>query len=124
MNESLAAPFAGDLVYQSDAGETITLGLLHGFVANEGNAWQATMRHLADFFGHLRSGKFSRADIEGVSPTNYFALSFAFSERSPIADELIGPYLQSVRQMAVRVAEMHKVLVSDNVRQSFTPGTV
>ena len=33
----------------------------------------------------------------------------------------MGPYLQLVRKMAIRVAEIHKVLVSDRTRQAFAP---
>ncbi len=121
VTSTLVAPFAGDMVYQPDTGEPITLALIHGFVPNEGTAWQASMRNLADFLGGLRHGKYTRADIEGVNPVNFYALSFAFSERSPIAEDLIGPYLKLVRHMAERVAQMHRVLVRDTSRQAFTP---
>jgi len=38
-----AAPVAGALEYQVPRGEPVTLGILHGYVQNEGDAWEYTL---------------------------------------------------------------------------------
>src|SRR5947209_8809167 len=63
-----AAPFAGDLVYQQDGGESSTLALLHGFVPNEGTAWQSTIEHLNDFLEKLQEDEATAARIRELQP--------------------------------------------------------
>ncbi|SDF52824.1 maltose alpha-D-glucosyltransferase [Terriglobus roseus] len=40
------APFAGELLYTPEDGETTTLGLLQGLVANEGDGWEWTLSQI------------------------------------------------------------------------------
>jgi maltose alpha-D-glucosyltransferase/alpha-amylase len=44
-----AAPLAGGLEYEDEAGEVIALALLQGFVANQGDAWSYTQDYLRRF---------------------------------------------------------------------------
>ncbi|MFL6465311.1 MAG: maltose alpha-D-glucosyltransferase [Bryobacteraceae bacterium] len=118
---SFIVPFAGDMVYQADSGESITLAVLHGFVKSEGTAWNTTMNHLASFIDGIRRGQHSRADIEGLAPANFYTLSFALSERTPLATELIGTYLDLVKIMGRRTAEMHLALSRDSADPAFSP---
>jgi maltose alpha-D-glucosyltransferase/alpha-amylase len=115
------APFAGDMVYQADTGESITLTILHGFVKNEGTGWDTTLDHLKAFIEKVRSGQRSRSDIEGLAPANFYTLAFALSGRSPLAAELIGPYLDLAETMGRRTAEMHLVLAQNSADPAFTP---
>ena len=116
------APFAGDMVYQADSGESITLALLHSVVKNEGNAWKTTMNQMTNFIDTIRNGQYSRSDIEGLAPANFYALSFALHERTPLAAELIGrPYFDLVKTMGKRTAEMHLALARDSADPAFSP---
>ena len=115
------APFAGDMVYQADSGESITLTMLHGFVKNDGNAWDGTFDHLRTFIDKISSGQYSRSDIEGLAPANFYSLSFALNERAPLAAELIGPYLDLIKIMGRRTAEMHLALTRDSTDPAFSP---
>jgi len=110
-------PFAGDLVYQVQASEPITLGVLHGFVSNNGDAWQVTSRHLRDF---LKDGVSTLA--EGPSTrAQMFSLASILSSGNENAPEALGPYLQLVRRMARRIAEMHLVLAKPTADPAFSP---
>ncbi len=44
-------PLAGYLEYWSEAGARTSLGILQGYVANQGDAWQFTLKALADYYG-------------------------------------------------------------------------
>lgn len=44
------APFLGEIGLSDEAGETTTLAMLQGLVANEGDGWEWTLRELAQLF--------------------------------------------------------------------------
>jgi maltose alpha-D-glucosyltransferase / alpha-amylase len=116
-----AAPFAGSLEYQPDAGESTTIGVLHGFVPNEGNAWFHTYGQVRDFLDSVRKTKHSKAEIQQSAPTNIYALDFAMAEPPAIATELIGSYLALAETMGRRVAELHLILARDYADPAFAP---
>ena len=43
-------PVAGYLEYRSDRREPMTLGILQGYVQNEGDAWHYTLDNLGPYF--------------------------------------------------------------------------
>ena len=49
------APVAGALEYHSDTGEPTTVGILHGFVPNQGDAWGYTLEALDRYFAAVRA---------------------------------------------------------------------
>ncbi len=116
-----AAPFAGHLEYQSDSGGSITLGLLHGFVPNEGNGWQNTRKHLNEFLPRIQASKRSKAELQKSAPTNIYTLNFALSDAAPVAVELVGQYLSLAETMGRRVAELHLALAMDTSDPAFAP---
>ena len=116
-----AAPFAGQLEYEPiPGGETTTLALLHGFVPNEGNAWQQTRRHLNDYLQKAENSGQSRPELQKSAPVNFYELSFALSDPPAIATDLIGPYLALAETMGKRIAEMH-LLLSRATDPAFAP---
>ena len=44
-------PLAGYLEYLDESGATSSLGMLQGYVANQGDAWQFTLQALAEYYG-------------------------------------------------------------------------
>jgi maltose alpha-D-glucosyltransferase/alpha-amylase len=44
------APLAGYLEYQNEAGARTSLGILQGYIANQGDAWQYTLDVLSSFY--------------------------------------------------------------------------
>ena len=116
-----AVPFAGYLKYEPDSGDSITLAVLHGFVLNEGNAWQQTRTHVNQFLERAVHSKHSKADAQRSAPTNFYTLSFALAQPPAIATELIGPYLGLAEIMGQRVAELHRLLARDVSDPAFAP---
>ncbi len=86
-----AAPFAGYLEYRADSGESTIVGLLHGFVPNEGNAWQQARKQLNEFYERVVQGKISDTELRNATPTSIYELDFALAPPPAIATELIGP---------------------------------
>jgi maltose alpha-D-glucosyltransferase/alpha-amylase len=111
------APVAGALVYRSDAGQQTTLGALLGFVPNEGNAWHYTLDALRRFFVQV----LTRAPHGQPALPGRPFLDAAEHELPPIVPDLIGPYLESVRLMGQRTAELHIALASIGDNADFAP---
>ena len=110
-------PLGGWLECRSSSGALMTLGVLQGFVANEGDAWQYTLRSLSRFWR------------EALNSFPWISDSLAVTEESnsgddgfpSIARELCGPYLNRVALLGQRTAQMHIALASDNADPAFAP---
>jgi len=94
-------PLAGSLEYQPKDGNVATLGILQGFVPNQGDAWRFTMDALAAFWKKVAQS------TDQHSPS--------------AAQQLVGPYLDAARTLAVRTAEMHIALASAQKNPAFAP---
>jgi maltose alpha-D-glucosyltransferase/alpha-amylase len=116
-----AAPFAGYLEYESAAGEKTVIGMLHGFVPNEGNAWQKTSRDLADYLLRMRTAGANREELQHSAPTRFYALAFALNEPPALATELIGDYLNFAQRLGQRIAELHLRLTRITNDDAFAP---
>ena len=116
-----AAPFAGSLDYQPRSGESSTIAVLHGFVPNEGNAWQLTRNHLSEFLQTAPTLSHSKTELQSSAPTKLFDLGFALSPPPQLASELIGNYLTFAETMAKRVAQFHSVLSANHSDPAFAP---
>jgi trehalose synthase-fused probable maltokinase len=89
-----------------------TVGILHGFVPNRGDAWSFTLAEL--------DAAFDRATVLGDAPQVVGGL-FERARR-PISEEaasFVGPFLGLARKLGERVAEMHRVLGSDEATPGF-----
>ena len=111
------APVAGALEYHRDTGEPTTVGILHGFVPNQGDAWGYTLEALDRYFAA------ARAQQSGEHATVPHQPLLALAERDvpPLAGALIGPYVASARLLGQRTAELHLALASDSGDSRFAP---
>ena len=116
-----AAPFAGHLEYQSHEGESTTIGVLHGFIPNEGDAWQQTRRYLDDYLLRARQLEIPRVELRKSAPLNIYALDFALAPPPQLAIDLIGPDLALAEKMGARLAQLHRTLASSNDDPAFAP---
>ncbi len=105
-----AAPFAGFLEYKTNAGETTIVGLLHGFVQNEGDAWKETRKHLGPFLDRVANADIPAGELRKASPFNIYTLDFALKQPAAMTVDLIGPYLAFAEKIGARVAQLHLVL--------------
>lgn len=87
----------GALEYREARGLGMTQGILQGFVPNQGDAWQYTMKSISGFYNEV--GKNSAEG--GVADS-----------RNDTARALIAPFLESVGLLARRTAELHLALAS------------
>jgi maltose alpha-D-glucosyltransferase/alpha-amylase len=111
------APVAGTLEYRRDAQASITVGILHGFVPNRGDAWRYTLEALDRYFAAV-CAQHSGEHITMLQPS---LLALAEEDTPPLASELIGPYLASARLLGQRTAELHRALASDPDDPRFAP---
>src|SRR5205823_794001 len=107
----------GALEYRRTSGEPLTIGILQGFVPNEGDAWKFTRDALEDFVEAALAHPGGDPPLpDRVGPADLFAV------RPPdLAFETIGPYLESTRLLGRRTAELHAALSSDPEDPAFAP---
>ncbi len=110
-------PLAGYIEYLDEHGATSSLGMLQGYVANQGDAWQFTLRALAEYYeavprsGGLGAGEIPRASLVALCG-------------QPVPDEArrrIGAYLDSAALLGRRTAELHLALASRADDPDFAP---
>jgi maltose alpha-D-glucosyltransferase / alpha-amylase len=108
-------PVAGYLEYRSRDGEATTFGLLQGFVANQGDAWQHTLRSLDEYYRRVKAlGKEANVPKES-------ALVLATREVPAETRKDIGSYLDAASLLGKRTAELHLALASAPRNRDFVP---
>jgi maltose alpha-D-glucosyltransferase/alpha-amylase len=111
------APVAGALEYRRSKGEPVTIAILHGFVPNQGDAWNYTLDALGRYF------ETALAQPSTVRPELVQKSLLALTEEQcpVLASELIGSYLASAQLLGQRTAELHLALASDTHDLRFAP---
>jgi len=89
-------PLAGAVEYQSQDGTVITLALLQAFVMNQGDGWDYTVNYLVRFLEERRT------DVA-------------------MAEDAHGAYLELVKTLATRTAELHRALATPTSDEAFSP---
>jgi maltose alpha-D-glucosyltransferase/alpha-amylase len=111
------APVVGSLELIREKGEPNTLAILQGFVPNQGDAWQYTQESLYQYFEYVLT---HCRDRQAALPRDTY-LALAQRQIPEEASAMIGYYLESVRQLARRTAQMHLCLASDDENPAFAP---
>ncbi len=112
------AALAGTLELIPEHGSEETLVTVHRFVANEGDAWDMTLRNLSAYFDRVRARFPAGRPLPDGAATRFEIRSGA--PPSEVAD-LIGPYLELARLLGQRTAELHRALAGDSVDPAFAP---
>jgi maltose alpha-D-glucosyltransferase/alpha-amylase len=107
-------PLAGRIDYRPAAGESATLGVLKGYVRNEGDAWQLFVDHVGRAMEQVGA---ERAPLVPAEPL----LDLSAGEVSPLAHEVVGAFLETVRLLGQRTAELHLALASHPEDPVFAP---
>ncbi len=109
-----AAPLAGSIEYRTADGGSMVMALLHGFVRQGSEAYQYTLHHLGLFFEHALA-RSAAGPLDQTTPET--------PEATPLdpARELMASYLEFVRLLAVRTAEMHLALAARREDPAFAP---
>jgi maltose alpha-D-glucosyltransferase/alpha-amylase len=106
-------PVKGAVEYREGKRVPVTIGVLHGFVPNLGDAWQHAMDHLGRYYENILA---ERPEKPGPMDISYEKAAF-----SPEAETFVGEYLDSAKLIGLRTAELHKMLASDNTARDFAP---
>jgi maltose alpha-D-glucosyltransferase / alpha-amylase len=110
--QGLVPPLAGAIEYRPARSEAITLATLHGFVRNEGTAWEWARDELRRFYERALA-----TSDPGVRPPLHPAgatlLDLAAKEPPPLRELFIGS-LAGARLLGQRTAELHLALAESS----------
>jgi maltose alpha-D-glucosyltransferase/alpha-amylase len=115
MQLPFVAPLAGSLSYRRRRGDFATAALLHGYIRNVGDAWTLTFDAAGDFIEQI----ITRDAISTTPPDVTLA---AWNGEPP--DEIenyLGDYLDNVRLLGQRTAELHLASASATDNPDFSP---
>ncbi|HUH13811.1 MAG TPA: maltose alpha-D-glucosyltransferase [Longimicrobiales bacterium] len=108
----------GALEYRGGGGVAITLGLLQGYVPNEGDAWDLTLDALGEFFERALA---RRDPVPRLDASAGGLLQLAEAGAPEAEAELVGRYLDHAWLLGRRTAEMHVSLASRVEDPDFAP---
>ena len=113
-------PLLGSLEYKSSEGEPITLGVLQGYIANQGDAWRYTLGWLGRYLeGALMHSQDPDQIIPDLPSTSLIRL--AQEEVPELVQQILGDYLGDATILGKRTAEMHVALASRVDNEAFKP---
>src|SRR5262249_25115023 len=102
---------AGSIEYHNKDGATSAVGVLHRFVANEGDAWRHTLDALSQYLERAVTCQTDPATLK--LPSEPFVNLLADRSVPEPRLDLIGPYYEAVKLLGQRTAELHIALTCD-----------
>ncbi len=112
------APMLGYVEYRTRKAESISLAVLHGYVPNEGTAWQYTLDELSRYFERVLT--LPAAELKAPSAPGSLC-TLALSPAPAVIQELAGRYLESAGLLGMRTAELHLCLAAARDEPAFAP---
>jgi maltose alpha-D-glucosyltransferase/alpha-amylase len=110
-------PLAAYLEYLNETGGSTALAIMQGYIANQGDAWQFTLRALAEYYGRVpRLGSLGATEVAHAS-----LLTQSAQAMPDEAVRRIGPYLEAAALLGRRTAELHLALASAPEDLDFAP---
>jgi maltose alpha-D-glucosyltransferase/alpha-amylase len=109
---------AGAIEYQQRDREASTLGTLFEFVPNQGDAWQLALDALDRFYDRVLADE-ARPEAPPVEPGGIVA--HARTRPADAIVDWIGPFLDRIRLLGRRTAELHLRLADAAGDPLFTP---
>jgi maltose alpha-D-glucosyltransferase/alpha-amylase len=113
-----APPVAGRLEYRPSQGESATVAVLKGFVANEGDAWQLSLDSASRALEQVLAerSRWGEAPLPSQPLTEVSAGTVP-----PAAEALVGTFLETARRLGERTGELHLALASRPEDPAFAP---
>ncbi len=108
------SPTAGTIEYQRNSGEVASLGILQKFVSNQGDAWELTLDSVARFFEEAKA----TTELAPEPPTSLLDPDAIIPESLL---EMAGAYINDVRLLGSRTAELHLALSQEKEDSAFVP---
>jgi maltose alpha-D-glucosyltransferase/alpha-amylase len=113
------APVAGALSYHQQDREPMTVAILQRFVANEGDAWSYTLNLIDHYYNEVLTQQHELDPTAVASQRSLLAM--ASDDLCPLAEELIGVYLEAAQTLGQRTAELHMALSQALDEPDFAP---
>jgi len=110
-------PLAGWLEYHAGRDEPSTVGVLHGFIPNQGDAWTHAQGELGQYFERALTYKGRTVEL----PTKPLVNLVAEERPGPMVTEAIGAFLETAGLLGRRTAELHVALAAATDDPSFAP---
>src|SRR5438874_3425137 len=114
-----APPVAGTIEYRTNNGRAAAVGILQRYVANQGDAWRHTLDQLSQYLD--RAVTRPSDELKDLLRPKAFIERLQCTPVPPFAIELIGPYLENVKLLGRRTAELHVALASNSEEPDFVP---
>jgi maltose alpha-D-glucosyltransferase / alpha-amylase len=109
---------AGSLELNFKRNETLSLGLITGFVTNSRDAWEYALDALNRFFERVQSLQVETP----IEPVRAASLLAAVKDEIPdLACDLLGTFVESSRLLGERTGQLHLALASDGDEKDFAP---
>jgi maltose alpha-D-glucosyltransferase / alpha-amylase len=112
--------FYGAAEYRVGGSEPTVIGILQGYVPNEGDAWRYAVNAVSRYFEGVRS---KRSELREMprSPSSIFDVR-DFTDIPSILQEMMGgDCLEMVALLGRRTAELHRALSSETEDPAFAP---
>jgi maltose alpha-D-glucosyltransferase/alpha-amylase len=109
---------AGAIEYQGAGDEPATLAIVHRFAPNEGDAWSYTLDTLGRFYERILTEGPPTPEVPLPAPGLLARARAGIPEE---ANDVVGSFLESARQIGRRTAELHNALAQDQGDPAFTP---
>ncbi len=110
---------AGTIEYRPRKGDSIAVGILQSFVPNEGDAWRHTLDALSQYFE--RAVTRPADELKDLQQPMPFVVRLQRAVIPDFAGELVGPFLENVKLLGQRTAELHVALASSPEDPEFAP---
>jgi maltose alpha-D-glucosyltransferase/alpha-amylase len=108
---------AGFIEYRVERSEPRTVAIVHGFVPNQGDAWEFTAKEITLFFERAATKNSGAPRI----PSKPSSALVAESAPEPAVKDLIGAYLGVAHLLGQRTGELHLALSSVVDDPAFAP---
>lgn len=112
-------PFAGSVEYQQPGSEPMAIGLLQGFIPNQGDAWTFTLDTIRRYFEKVLS-KVGEIPEVPTAPASFFNIDLT-RPPTPLLELIEGHYLEMTALLGKRTGEMHRALSSRPEEPDFAP---
>lgn len=111
--------YLGSIIYHKKDDIRRTLGIVQEFVPNYGSAWQYMSDALNMYYERMsaRGGKFSLPTLQGSITAPMRFLQFDKDTQQILG----GAYIEHIRLLAIRTAQMHQALGVETLHPDFAP---
>jgi maltose alpha-D-glucosyltransferase/alpha-amylase len=109
---------AGAIEHRKSRQESTTLAIVHGFVANQGDAWEYTRESLGEYYTHVMTGQ---AEVKSAVLPPKHLLDLVQEEIASQVLDTIGTYAEAARLLGQRTGELHLALASAPEDPNFAP---